>query len=401
MNLESESGNSKLYFPEPKEPARTFPIYVSDIEILRKSVDPLAVMGRRRLNRWLRNWNFPDKKELLVRLNSSSAADHDGAVWELYLNSLFRYLGFYVERDPLKIKGKTPDFRITRFAKTYYVEATSVSREPSSPSQKHWRDLVNKVDSISRDDFFITFHPSQTSSRTPRSTQVVKQINTFLDSLDYEELCLAGHLDRPELIIRDNEWEIRVSPIPKSPKGVTEGLIGLCGNAETGMISDLEDLRTKISKKRKRYGPLDAPFIIAILENSFVGSDDKWHRFGALFGNDALRISPNGESQSIRQDNGIWSARKKESYVEGLLLTARLPITFPDLGLPELWINPNVATSQLDAVLPFSFLCLQEDKYELTASEFSWNGLDKPGLRSVMSRLVSQLFKFLSIRIPN
>lgn len=401
MRLEIKRGDFKCYFPEPKEPARTFPIYVSDIEILKKSIDPLAVRGRLRLNHWLRDWNFPDRKDLLARLNSTSAADHDGAVWELYLNSLFRFLGFYVERDPLKIKGKTPDFRITRFGKTYYVEATSVSREPSSPSQKHWRDLVNKVDSISRDDFFITFHPSQTSSGTPRSTQVVKEINTFLDSLDYEELCLASYLDRPELIIRDNEWEIRVSPIPKSPKGVTGGLIRLCGNAETGMISDLEDLRTKISKKRKRYGPLDAPFIIAILENSFVGSDDKWHRFGALFGNDALRISPNGDSRSIRLDNGIWSARKKESYVEGLLLTARLPITFPDLKLPELWINPNVATSELDAVLPFSFLCLQGDKYELTGSEFSWNGLDKPSLRSVLSRLVSRLFKFFTIRIPN
>ena len=391
---------SRVYFPEPKTPITKFPRFVSDIEIYKNSNDPLAVLGRLRLNSWLRDWKYPDKKDLLARLNSKSAADHDGAVWELYLNSLFRYLGFHVERDPLKASGKTPDFLITRLGKRYYVEATSVSRGPSSPTQKHWESLVNKVDAIQREDYSITFHPSKTSNKAPRAKQIIKQITAFLDAIDYEQLCRSGIWNRPETLVKDNDWEIRVSPLAKKPIGRSEYFIALCGSADSGLISDLEDLRTKISKKRKRYGRLDAPFIIAILENSFAASNDHWHRFGALFGNEALRLSPNGATKSIRMENGIWSARKKESYVEGLMLFDRLQITFPELGHPELWINPNIESSFLEAEFPFPYLRLEEELYNFTPTNFSWDGLERPSFKAKASRLISRLFELFGFRFP-
>jgi hypothetical protein len=350
-------------------------------------------MGRLRLNSWLQDWNFRNKKELLARLNSKSAADHDGAVWELYLNSLFRHLGFHVVRDPLKAQGKTPDFLISRYGKRYYVEATSVSRGPSSPTQKHWNNLVNKVDALERDDYAITFHPSQTSSKSPRPTQVIKQINAFLDSLDYEEVCRSSIWNRPEFLVNDNGWEIRVSPIPKAPLGESRFFIAICGSADSGLISDLEDLRSKISKKRKRYGQLNAPFIIAILENSFAGAHDRWHRFGALFGNEALQLSSDGETKSIRIENGIWSARKKESYVEGLLLADRLQITFAHLGSPELWINPNIEPRNLQAEFPFPYLRLEGEFYNFTSTNFLWDGLERPGFKARVSRFISRLLE--------
>jgi len=393
FNSERYRARSRIYFPEPSAPITRFPRFIPDIEIYKNSDDPLAVMGRLRLNAWLRDWNFQDKKDLLARLNSKSAADHDGALWELYLNSLFKRLGFHVERDPLKAQGKTPDFLISRYGKRFYVEATSVSRGPSSPTQKHWNNLVYKVDAIERDDYSITFHPSQTSNKSPRPTQVIKQINAFLDSLDYEEICRSSTWNRPEFLVNDNGWEIRVSPIPKAPKGESLFFIAICGSADSGLISDLEDLRSKISKKRKRYGQLNAPFIIAILENSFAGSNDRWHRFGALFGNEALQISSNGETKSIRIENGIWSARKKESYVEGLLLVDRLQTTFSNLGLPELWINPNIESTVIYVEFPFPYLRLEGELYNFTPTNFSWDGLEGPGFKAKVSRSISRLFE--------
>ena len=183
--------------------------------------------------------------------------------------------------------------------------------------------------------------------------------------------------------------------------GESEFFIALCGSADSGLISDLEDLRTKISKKRKRYGRLDAPFIIAILENSFAASNDHWHRFGALFGNEALRLSPNGATKSIRMENGIWSARKKESYVEGLMLFDRLQITFPELGHPELWINPNIESSFLEAEFPFPYLRLEEELYNFTPTNFSWDGLERPSFRAKASQLISRLFVLFGIRVPS
>lgn len=400
FNSASYRAKSRTYFPEPSDPITRFPRFVPDIEIYKNSNDPLAVMGRLRLNSWLRDWNFRDKKDLLARLNSDSAADHDGALWELYLNSLFRHLGFHVERDPLKAKGKTPDFLISRYGKRYYVEATSVSRGPSTPIQKHWENLVNKVDEIERDDYSIAFNPTQTSNRAPRPNQIIKQINAFLDSLDYEEVCHSGIWNRPEFPVKDNDWEIRVSPIPKRPKGDSLFFIAICGSADSALISDLEDLRSKISKKRKRYGRLNAPFIIAILENSFAGSYDRWHRFGALFGNEALQLSPNGETKSIRIENGIWSARKKESYVEGLLLVDRLQTTFLQLGLPELWINPNLKSRNLQAEFPFPYLRLEGELYNFTSTNFLWDGIKGPDFKARVSRFISRLLELFRFSVP-
>lgn len=392
MNLRNKLFSRDEYFPEPFPPTESFPIYVADIEILKSSANEYAIVGRKRLNEWIKDWNFEDKKEVLSRLESPSASHHDGAVWELYLNSLFKHLGFHVVRDPLAVNGKTPDFRITRYSRTYYVEATSISREPVSSPKKHWVKLINQVDKVRRDDFFISFHPSRTSSRAPIPSQIINQINSFLDSLDYDALCHIDYQYMPKVVISDNDWEIRVSPIPKKPKGASERFIGVCGSAGTGMVADLQDLRRKIVKKRKKYGPLDKPFLIAILENSFIGSSDRWHRFGALFGEEALHFLQSGETETVRLDNGIWSVRKKETSVEGLLLLDRLALTSPNLGSPEIWINPNFLNSELNIDIPFTFLRLHGDSYELNASELTWDGLTRPSLSSVMSRILTRIF---------
>lgn len=392
MKLLKPLRTKEEYFLEPKEPVDEFPIIVPDITILRNSADPLASLGRQRLNLWLNQWPFEDKKDLLSRLESTSASQHDGAVWELYLNSLFKHLGFKVEREPQAISGTTPDFKISKFDRTYFVEASINSREATSPQEKNWERLVTEVDKVKRDDYFISFQPTRTSAQQPTPRKVISAINQFLDSLNYEEILNKHFLDIPEMTIHEKDWEIRVSPIPKKIRGYSTRFIGLFGEASNGMITDLGDLRAKIESKRRHYKGLKHPLILAILENSFIGSEDRWHRFGALFGQEAFRFNPNGEPIPIRLNDGAWDGRRREKEISALLLLNRFPLTFPDLNAPELWINPSHQISSIRQDFPLSNLRLNGDSYEVEYVEMNWNGLDRANLKSFIARKVSEVF---------
>ena len=63
MKLLKPQRPKEKYFLEPKEPVDEFPIIVPDITILRNSADPLASLGRQRLNLWLNQWPFEDRKD--------------------------------------------------------------------------------------------------------------------------------------------------------------------------------------------------------------------------------------------------------------------------------------------------------------------------------------------------
>jgi hypothetical protein len=384
--------DKEKYFLEPEEPAEEFPFNVPDITILRNSADPLAALGRQRLNLWLNQWPFEDKKDLLARVESTSSSQHDGAVWELYLNSLFRHLGFKVEREPQAILGTTPDFKISKFDRTYYVEASISSREASSTQEKHWEKLVTEVDKVRRDDFFISFQPSRTSTEHPRSKKIISDINLFLDSLNYEEVLNDHFLSIPEVTIHERNWEIRVTAMPKKPRGFSTHFIGLYGDASNGMITDLGDLRKKIEEKRRHYKGLKHPLILAILENSFAGSDDNWHRFGALFGQEAFRLPPNGDPIPYRQSGGTWDGRKREKEISALLLLNRFPLTFPKLNPPELWISPRYLGRPIHQDFPLTHLRLNGASYEMEPVDMNWNGLDRANLKSFMTRKASEYF---------
>jgi hypothetical protein len=158
------------------------------------------------------------------------------------------------------------------------------------------------------------------------------------------------------------------------------------------MITDLGDLRTKIESKRRHYKGLKHPLILAILENSFIGSDDRWHRFGALFGQEAFQLPPNGDPIPIRINDGTWDGRRREKEISALLLLNRFPLTFPNLNAPELWINPSHPSSSIRQDLPLSNLRLDGDSYKVEHVEMNWNGIDRANLKSFITRKASEFF---------
>lgn len=382
-----------LYLLEPTAPEPAFSSRDSELFILKHSTSPYAVLGRMRLNSWINNWKFATRDEIISRLESDSLTNYEGAIWELYLNSLAQYLGFLVIREPEAVNGRKPDFKLKRLFSTFYLEGTTISREPTSIDAKHWINLISKIESIQRDDFQIGISCEKSSPLPPKANRLIKQIQEFLDSLEYESVRNVDSFDLPKTSVSDGDWILQITVLSKRERVFGGSFIAIKGNVDSPFITDLDDLRTKIKKKRKRYGKLDAPFILAILENSFVLSSDYWHRHGALFGREAIRIGTNSESEGIRLPDGIWDPKAGETNVAGLLLLNRLPITLEEMELPELWTNPKLPSKAISRIFNLNHHKLINGEYRAFSTPTRWDGLQIPPLKSRFLRKITTIMR--------
>lgn len=392
--------HSRKYFEEPKLQEPNFPPIVPDIHIYRNSSSTYAVLARKRLNRWIRDWKYEDKKDILARLESTDANHHDAAIWELYLNSYFRTVGFHVIRDPLSIEGRTPDFFIQRYGTAFYVEATSSAKHSDEPHQKHWVSIVNAVSTIERNDFEISIQALKISSTPPKTKRMISEINKYLDGLSYEtEIAKRGNsYSSKEIVVGD--WVLEIGVIPKVERTYEGSFIRIRGNVDNFILKDLKNLKEKILDKRNRYGKLKFPYIVAILENSFLGGVDDWHRFGALFGKEAIRLSSTGETEAIRKPDGIWDYGKADPKIYGLILLGRLNPSLANWQTPDLWINPFVPTKTVNKVIPLSTLEFNQGHINRLPARYTWNGVSTRGFRASLSRWLTRHFWTLKAESP-
>jgi hypothetical protein len=390
MNSPFSREEADQYFKEPGIPEPEFSHIVSDIEVFHNSSTEYAKLARRRLNRWIADWDYQDKKDVLARLESTDAAHHDGAVWELFLNSYFKYLGFHVIRDPLATKGNSPDFLLQKFFTKVYLEATSRAKNGNSAHHHHWVSIVNSVAQIKRDDFQISLRATSVSIQPPKTSKFISEINSYLDSLDFEKISKESESFLHSRAIQVQEWGIEIGVLPKKERTTSGPFIGICGNVDSFMISDLQDLKKKIQDKRSKYGYLEHPYLIAVLENSFIGGVDKWHRVGALFGEEALRISPEGSAQTIRKNNGVWNSRKPDSRVHGLILLGRLSVSLHNWEHPELWVNPAASTGKVRRLIPLATLLPESGSIKTLSTRDYWDGISTGSLKSRIARWFSK-----------
>jgi hypothetical protein len=217
-------------------------------------------------------------------------------------------------------------------------------------------------------------------SRQHPSTKYLKdQIDSWVSSLDWKDLISKDYLNCPVANFSSNGWNVEVSIYPKKEAGESDGFVGSSMNVGTGIITDLDDLKRAIEKKRSHYGRvLPHPLIIAILENSFALKIDNHHRLGALFGNEALQISlESDEAKSIRFKNGLWSKARDMDHVVGFLLLGRLQTFLSQVELPEFWVNPYIQTRELVNSFPLTVWALRDSKYAPVPGLQSWDGFSQ------------------------
>ena len=145
--------------------------------------------------------------------------------------------------------------------------------------------------------------------------------------------------------------------------------------------NDIERIRTILRKKGSRYGPLDAPLVVALLSwSTFAGKLDMTN---AAFGSRGVSYVPGhvGSGQEVRMRNGYWRPppELRGTRISGVLFGEHhLGLWSPASVLPGLWVNPWAET-RLEVSLPFAKVTA-DDRGEILSEDAAITPQDVFGL---------------------
>lgn len=357
---------------EPSWPEPHFGFATGTHDFIQHSHDPMAELARKRINSWYQKWKVKPDKELLGRLHSEDETHFLAAVWELCVNAMLIQMGASVERITQPNSGKIPDFLVTARGFSFYVEATMIEDSAGTTEEKHWKRIIQAFEMIDDAEHHITIRPERMSAAAPSINALMAQTRSFLSKLNPN--AHQGEDLWEEGMISDDNWTINVLAFPKGNDGRRNRTLAGVGSGRSAQITDDLDLKRKIQRKRKRYKNLDHPLVLAILENSFVASNDNWHRMNALYGAMAMQISQDGTTVDIRLPGGLWDLEHGETNVSALILQDRLWLSLQDLTIPTLWLNPNLSsTGPLREAIPIGRYEVQGDEVQFQPGAFMWN----------------------------
>jgi hypothetical protein len=327
-------------FPEP-EHGRPVRLVTPMVEVLKSSLDASAVRARSVVNRWYAAWG--DDATLRGHLLSRDDGQFSGALYELYLRALFVDHGYDVETHP-KVTGSRnrPDFLLTKGETSFYVEATTVGL--ADEKKKEERRLLTLLDGfmeVSHPRFVIQVGVRTVGPSNPPRAPLVSRVRRWLDRLDADDVRGKWRDLDPEVWIWERDgWALEIQPHPVSePAGY---LLGGYHPVGAVFVTDHADLKSSLEAKSKKYGTLDLPYVIAVLERTLFGGVDE-HRTDALYGQQAIRVSlESHDTEGFRRGDGFW--RRTTSYQNGhvsaVLLSHGLRAWMQPLPLPGLWLHP-------------------------------------------------------------
>jgi len=231
------------------------------------------------------------------------------------------------------------------------LEATIVSSDPGRPvTNAGTAQIFDWIDHAFHPDFFVAVNVHATGTETPRRRQIEAPLIDWLDSLDWASLRYRMETNRrfdfPETTIEVRGWILEFSAIPKSSEARGDRRMRTIGiypgsAAWGGALAD--SIRAKVVEKANRYGPLDAPLIVAVRVLSGFASPGEVPQ--GLFGFEPPLWGPHG--RSANRASAVLAATEF-----GYPTVAR--------NMPELWINPW-ADHEIAADLPWAMHVTSND----------------------------------------
>jgi hypothetical protein len=329
-----------VLFPEPEHDSPAH-LVTAMVEWLQTSLDPHAARARAVINAWYAAWG--DDPGLRGALLSREDGQHVGALFELYLWALFVDHGYNVEPHPT-VPGTTrrPDFLVTKGSTSFYVEATTVGIAPATRAeQRRLNRVLDGFRAASHPAFMVAVSTHTTGPGSPRVRPLVEKVLGWLDTLDPDLVRQTPIRNRPSMLWEEAGWKLEFDTIPVS-EPADDGILGMWHPALGTFLTDDVDLKACLERKSKRYGDLDAPYVIAVLERTQFGGDE--HRVDALYGSPAVTISlESDETHGFRRGNGFWRSTTayKNRHVSAVLLCSSLRAWMRPLPLPSLWLHPT------------------------------------------------------------
>jgi hypothetical protein len=311
---------------------------------------PLWARIRDVLDGWFAEYPRAAAADLRARYRAADSRQHVAAWWELYLFTLYRRLGYGVTVHPT-VPGRSgqPDFLITRQGEEIYVEAAVVNSGVVDDEDRHgaregWiYDLVNEA---RNPNFHVQLEFERVGMQRPKAAEIVQPLERWLRDHDPDAVAQAidAGEDLPELVLPVRDWTLVFTPLPIKPerRGRRGRLLGIYP-ASGGLVNDKEMVRKTLERKRRQFGRLDSPFVVALLATSSFMADEDIAQ--ALFGSEAVQYrvnDPTFEPRTVRQRDGFLMPghRPRGTRVSAVLVGKSLFPWTCARELPHLWLNP-------------------------------------------------------------
>ena len=321
---------------------------------------------RKVLNEWFDDYPDTEKNELNRRFNKSFTS----AFYELFIFNLFKLQGFKIEIHP-DIPGTTkkPDFLISKGDIEFYLEAKVAMGESEKQVSLKRRinqiyDSLNNIKSARIEELIIKtkIQPSIKQFRDKIETEL-KNFDPDTVTKDIQAYGLEGC---PKIAIEDKNLQLIISLIPKDPqyRKENDNAIGVYPS-EVFWGGEEESIKTSFSKKAKRYGRLDKPYIVCInsIGRKFTGNYDVMN---AIWGTLAISWSTNPndiDEKIIRMNDGLFISDKGPEYknVSGVLITHVMEFNIPNSSYRL--VKHPFADKELDfKIIDMSYQYLRDGK---------------------------------------
>lgn len=277
------------------------------------------------------------------------------AFWELYLHEMYRRAGYEVEIHPhVPNSSKRPDFKMTLGHSVFYLEATSVGRDPAAISQHRRLEDVHQVLADLRLENFRVWLSTHSVGSEPLATRRLRtRLTGWVQSLDPDAVSATaasapGFRSLPVMWWKEGDWRLEFRAVPLAPtaRGVPLSALAASGPGRATSVDNVSGIRRVLATKVSRYGDLDAPLVIAVQSNTEHPTED--YEFDrALYGLSPRRPSTTGTSHLIEE--GFWatSAGWRNVHVPQIISIAGLFPWTVHASTPRAW-----TTLQSHATLP-------------------------------------------------
>ena len=142
----------------------------------------------------------------------------------IYLHRLFGRLGFGVQVDP-PVPGGTPDFRLTRDADSFLVEATTsfsgIVDEDRDPTRE--AAILTAVDQAKNPNFTVRLEIEQIGTDQPKVREITEPLEHWLSGLDADDVLDESIFDAPQKRLDVRGWKLLFTAFALSPEA---GLAG-------------------------------------------------------------------------------------------------------------------------------------------------------------------------------
>ena len=301
---------------------------------------------------WFVHYPEEHRHDLRSRFRSDNNDNHDGALFELACHEILLCEGFVPEIHP-EVPGsrKRPDFLIRESDKKCYFEVT-VTGTRDGPFELHPNEqgVIDHLNSLTPQDFCIGIEFEGELTTTLSRRKIVAPFEDLLQNHTRDEvvnITKGRRRNAPSVTIRHGDWVAKgwLVPITDPEIGTRRSQIVMYPfkAARTNVVGRV---KTAINDKRKRYGDLDAPLVIAVnVRDIFYNGFD--NDMGILIGQQAISYSPSDPdipSVITRRDNGIWSRQHK---VDAVLICSCFDILNLRNLTARLYVNPRTDSSNL------------------------------------------------------